>query len=654
MELVTGGNAQEFLSSRGPFHWKEATSILMDVCRGLAAAHQAGLIHRDIKPANILRSLDGIVKLADFGLVKHASRKGTVVTTLGEVIGTPHYMSPEQSQSAAVDERSDIYALGATLFALLTGQPPYLAGDSMQVLFAHCSLPIPDPREIVADIPEACVAIIRKAMAKNKAHRYAGAVEMLADLEKLNSGTETRANAVSAPTFVWSKVQAGESGNLLSLADVYPGERTEVMAAPMRWRWMLVGLGFLLGFVILAMLMGIVVATRIGPQAEIAKQADWPSLSVAADKAIRTRNASAMKTVIEKINVMQKRPLDDKADQRDAMRQTLALLEKALAFRESITEKGRVLGLDGIVTCVVGSPDDRLIAVGQGSGAAGAVVFDSRTGEKRLTLWPIRDQGMVKVQGLAFTHDSKVLAAACADNSGVRLWHFDQSKESSLPPILGVSQTLSVAFSPVSRTLLVGLEPLGGGRGRPYLKLWDMDTGLETFAFKAEHSAKIRSVAYCAGGQFLASGSQDKRVILWNAETGRIWRELQTGLTVQAIACNPQGGTLAVAGFDETGHVVQFWDYAARKLLAVQPSADGACRCVAFTRDGKLLASGSGPHVQLWNAETQELLATLKGHSQTVTSLVFCAEGGILATGGDDQTMRLWDVTRWMPPRTEP
>ncbi len=652
MELITGGNAQEHLRSRGPFPWNEATSILTEVCRGVAAAHQAGLIHRDIKPANILRSTKGVVKLGDFGLVKPTSRTGTVVTALGEVVGTPHYMSPEQIQSTSVDERSDIYALGATYFALLTGRPPYLATDSVQVLFAHCSQPIPDPRDIVADVPESCVAIIRKAMAKNRAKRYANAGELLADLERvaaLNRGAMPA--TARPPASVWSTPSSADAVNPLSLADAYPGEHTERMADSGGRRWKFIGLGFL-GLLVLCVLAGFFFLSRNGPTPGVV-QDDWPSLAAAADKAMRTRNAATMRTAIEKITVLQNRSRGEKPDQHEAMQKTLVQLEKALAFRERITEKGMVIGVLGIVTCVVFSRDDNLVGVGQGSGGAGAVVYDSRTGEKRATLWPADPKVTVKVQSLDFSHDSKVLAAACADSKGVRAWNLAQGKETILLVGPGVSRTLSVKFSPTSRTLVAGLEPFGEGRGRPYLKTWNLDTGLEPFAFKAEHSAKIWSVDFCAGGEQVATGSEDKRVVLWNAETGRIWRELRTGITIHAIACGPQGRTMAVAGLGLEGSVLQFWDYAGSKLLASKPSLHGPCRCVAYSRDGALVASGSGAKVLLWNAETHELVATLTGHSQQVTSLAFSAEGGILATGSDDQTLRLWDVTRFLPPRPE-
>ena len=189
MELARGGSMQEHLNSQGPLPWPEATRVVADACRGLAAAHAAGLVHRDIKPANIIRSETGLVKLSDFGVARVLGQSATAAPALGSAAGTPHYMSPEQCRNDHLDERSDLYSLGATYYALLTGRPPYPAAKPIEVMFAHCSQAIPDPRDVVPAVPESCVAIVARAMAKYPADRYNSASEMLADLERALAGT---------------------------------------------------------------------------------------------------------------------------------------------------------------------------------------------------------------------------------------------------------------------------------------------------------------------------------------------------------------------------------------------------------------------------------------------------------------------------------
>lgn len=658
MELMTGGSAKAMLTARGPFHWVEATSILAEVCRGVAAAHKAGLIHRDIKPANILRSADGIVKLGDFGLVKPAGIKGPVLTSLGEVVGTPHYMSPEQSRCDALDKRSDIYSLGASYFALLTGRPPFNAADSMQVLFAHCAYPVPDPRELVEEIPQACTAIIHKAMSKNRSLRHRSVSELLGELEQLLARNHEKASTGSPPAFVWSGTSTTESSTSPSLASAYRGERSGVTTRTSHRRRTQIGLAIacvLLGAILAVLIRG----GRNGTPAAVVSEpatvaeADWPARLAEADRAIQSRNPRAMQAVIEAIRIDQKREHIQEPSHREAMQRTLLQLEKSLAFRESITDKGLVIGFDAQVSSVLFSHDGNWLAVGQIHGDAGAFVFDSHTGEKRYTLWPRRGAAIVRVQALAMDRDGTTLAALIPDNT-VKVVRVATGKESSFDCGPGVRRSLALAFSPTSRDLIVGLDAYGEGKGKPYLKAWNLDSGKEPFQFKSEHSARVAAVGFTAGGRQVATGSHDKRVVMWNAETGRIWRELRTGLTIRAVSCSPNGRLLAVAGLDRDTSVLQFWDYAGENLVAAKPTPHGPGNCVAFSRDGTLLAAGSGSRVLLWNPETQSLLATLSGHSQIVNSVAFSADGSILATGSADQTVRLWDVSRHLPPRPNP
>jgi urea transport system substrate-binding protein len=184
MEYAPGGSLSDRLAGEQPLTVLEATQALVDACKGVGAAHAAGLVHRDVKPANLMRAADGSVKVADFGLAKAAADVGRHLTQAGVVVGTPFFLSPEQCQLKPVDHRSDLYSLGATYYSLLTGKNPYQGTDSVpQLMYLHCHGPIPDPRSINPAIPEACSRIIARAMAKAPADRYASTAEMLADLQ---------------------------------------------------------------------------------------------------------------------------------------------------------------------------------------------------------------------------------------------------------------------------------------------------------------------------------------------------------------------------------------------------------------------------------------------------------------------------------------
>jgi urea transport system substrate-binding protein len=184
LEYVAGGSLSDRLVGQQPLPVLEATRALIDACKGVGAAHAAGLIHRDIKPANLMRALDGSIKVADFGLAKAASGADRHFTQAGMLVGTPFFMSPEQCEAKPLDHRSDLYSLGATYYSLLTGKHPYQDTDSVtQLMYLHCHGPIPDPRSVNPGTPAACSQIIARAMAKAPAERYQSTGEMLGDLQ---------------------------------------------------------------------------------------------------------------------------------------------------------------------------------------------------------------------------------------------------------------------------------------------------------------------------------------------------------------------------------------------------------------------------------------------------------------------------------------
>ena len=189
MELVRGGSAAEFVASRRKIDWRRACEIAAGASEGLAAAHAAGLIHRDIKPDNLMLTDEGVVKVVDFGLAKLvdiANQSKLGLTAAGQMLGTPHYMSPEQFQGNRVDAQSDVYNMGATLYTLLTGQPPFAdASNVVTLMRAHLLQPPPDPTERNQELPSACRDIVQKAMAKEPDQRFRDAGGLAAALREM-------------------------------------------------------------------------------------------------------------------------------------------------------------------------------------------------------------------------------------------------------------------------------------------------------------------------------------------------------------------------------------------------------------------------------------------------------------------------------------
>jgi len=212
LRYIPGGDVMRKLQERHRLSVVESLQIAMDCAKGLAAIHKAGLIHRDIKPGNIFLEEDGIALLADLGIARavNADESLTKIYMPGLAMGTPAYMSPEQARGQSnIDIRSDIYALGATLFQILTGREVFQGNTEFETVAKVIYEPPPDPRTFNPDVPQALVTVIHRALDKDREKRYQTPLEMLDGLRAIRDGMSapqrasdtsfTRATSPSAP-----------------------------------------------------------------------------------------------------------------------------------------------------------------------------------------------------------------------------------------------------------------------------------------------------------------------------------------------------------------------------------------------------------------------------------------------------------------------
>lgn len=185
MELVDGDTLADRLRQEGALAWEKAVDVAIPIAEGLAKAHAAGIVHRDIKPANIIIGDGGAPKIADFGIAKLPT---TTLTQEGNIVGTPYFMSPEQLRGEPLDGRSDLFSLGALLYNLVAGRPPF-EGSEPAAIFAQTLYKEPAPlSEIAPATPSSLVHVLAHALAKNANERYRSALELIEDLRAVRAG----------------------------------------------------------------------------------------------------------------------------------------------------------------------------------------------------------------------------------------------------------------------------------------------------------------------------------------------------------------------------------------------------------------------------------------------------------------------------------
>ncbi len=218
-ELMGGGDVEAIVED-APEHrlpMEQAISIAVETCRGLEFAHSKGIVHRDLKPGNVWLTADGIAKIGDFGLAVATDRSR--LTQEGMMVGTVSYMPPEQAMGGEVTPRADLYSLGAMLYEMVCGRPPFLGDDSVAIIGQHINTPPVAPTWHRSDCPRSLDALIMRLLAKDPSERPDSASDVLAALEAVDTSSSEQ-----------SVIEPGQSVNVLdSLAgDVFVGRQREM------------------------------------------------------------------------------------------------------------------------------------------------------------------------------------------------------------------------------------------------------------------------------------------------------------------------------------------------------------------------------------------------------------------------------------------
>jgi WD40 repeat protein/tRNA A-37 threonylcarbamoyl transferase component Bud32 len=614
MQYIAGRTLRDQIVAQGQLDPREAAQIAVQVADGLTAAHRAGLIHRDIKPANImLDSTSGRARIMDFGLVR-AQQEAQGVTLEGTIPGTPEYMSPEQiREPQQIDERSDIYSLGVTLYEALTGEVPFRGVSTMVLQQVLQDEPV-SPRRLSDRIPRDLETICLKCLDKQPSRRYASAQALAEDLHRQLAG---------------KSIAARPTGRVERLVRWCRRNRLEAV---------------LIASVALALLVGTCVSTYFALEAIGRQQAEIN----AAVAEVEARDARAANELFQRHLYLTKMLVAQTAWEEVRLQDLSDLLEAVRPEHTSGTDHRRfewyywqrashtdlmTVRSDGPAYCVRFSPDGQRMAFA-GEKGKGWVV--DRTSGKQLCELTGHDG---PIWSIAFTSDGRRLATA-SDDRTVRIWNAETGEQLAVLEA-HTSDVTAVAFSPD------GFRLASAGEDRT-VRVWDWHESVEVVTYKG-HMGAVWNVGFGSDGKRIVSCGDDG-AHLWRADSGETIKILRGHEgPVYCADITADGTRVATASEDQS---VRIWHLAADEPVMVLSGHTRGVRSVQFSPDGgRLVSAGRDGAVRLWDTNTGRSLFVL-GHTYMVDSAVFNPDGRLVAAADRAGEIKVWDATRERQPTT--